>query len=127
MLVIILDVFFFKQKTAYEMRISDWSSYVCSSDLPEPFRDIPEKYRHEHNESRAEETTDHRAQPANDHNEKQLQRTAKVERQRPPGAEVHIGPQSAGHPYQEQDHPGTGKTGEHGGKHEHTRANVNSA
>src|SRR3546814_8679375 len=33
--------FFFKQKTAYEMRISDWSSDVCSSDLlhvrsPEP-------------------------------------------------------------------------------------------
>src|SRR3546814_187177 len=26
--------FFFKQKTAYEMRISDWSSDVCSSDLP---------------------------------------------------------------------------------------------
>src|SRR3546814_3148350 len=26
-------VFFFKQKTAYEMRISDWSSGVCSSDL----------------------------------------------------------------------------------------------
>src|SRR3546814_10780347 len=33
-----LDFFFFKQKTAYEMRISDWSSDVCSSDLlpPEP-------------------------------------------------------------------------------------------
>src|SRR3546814_3234165 len=42
--------FFFKQKTAYEMRISDWSSDVCSSDLaveaeygrggeaPEPFK-----------------------------------------------------------------------------------------
>src|SRR3546814_8868092 len=30
--------FFFKQKTAYEMRISDWSSDVCSSDLPQiPF------------------------------------------------------------------------------------------
>src|SRR3546814_3968776 len=31
----LLDVicFFFKQKTAYEMRISDWSSDVCSSDL----------------------------------------------------------------------------------------------
>src|SRR3546814_1381637 len=29
-----VDVFFFKQKTAYEMRISDWSSDVCSSDLP---------------------------------------------------------------------------------------------
>src|SRR3546814_4496380 len=27
--------FFFKQKTAYEMRISDWSSDVCSSDLKE--------------------------------------------------------------------------------------------
>src|SRR3546814_8305303 len=26
--------FFFKQKTAYELRISDWSSDVCSSDLP---------------------------------------------------------------------------------------------
>src|SRR3546814_3424885 len=29
-----LFLFFFKQKTAYEMRISDWSSDVCSSDLP---------------------------------------------------------------------------------------------
>src|SRR3546814_10489388 len=28
-----LYFFFFKQKTAYEMRISDWSSDVCSSDL----------------------------------------------------------------------------------------------
>src|SRR3546814_9513615 len=27
------DLFFFKQKTAYVMRISDWSSDVCSSDL----------------------------------------------------------------------------------------------
>src|SRR3546814_7660194 len=30
--------FFFKQKTAYEMRISDWSSDVCSSDLKHAFR-----------------------------------------------------------------------------------------
>src|SRR3546814_8676489 len=30
--------FFFKQKTAYEMRISDWSSDVCSSDLAERLR-----------------------------------------------------------------------------------------
>src|SRR3546814_2576363 len=29
----LLYVFFFKQKTAYELRISDWSSDVCSSDL----------------------------------------------------------------------------------------------
>src|SRR3546814_9207591 len=31
-------VFFFKQKTAYEMRISDWSSDVCSSDLTSHFQ-----------------------------------------------------------------------------------------
>src|SRR3546814_8504628 len=30
---VMLHIFFFKQKTAYEMRISDWSSDVCSSDL----------------------------------------------------------------------------------------------
>src|SRR3546814_3521169 len=37
-MIVIIDClsdlfFFFKQKTAYEMRISDWSSDVCSSDL----------------------------------------------------------------------------------------------
>src|SRR3546814_6377294 len=31
--VLLCYFFFFKQKTAYEMRISDWSSDVCSSDL----------------------------------------------------------------------------------------------
>src|SRR3546814_8854938 len=31
--VLLFCFFFFKQKTAYEMRISDWSSDVCSSDL----------------------------------------------------------------------------------------------
>src|SRR3546814_5395367 len=31
--IILFIFFFFKQKTAYEMRISDWSSDVCSSDL----------------------------------------------------------------------------------------------
>src|SRR3546814_7636651 len=31
--VLVLVFLFFKQKTAYEMRISDWSSDVCSSDL----------------------------------------------------------------------------------------------
>src|SRR3546814_8310848 len=30
---VLMFFFFFKQKTAYEMRISDWSSDVCSSDL----------------------------------------------------------------------------------------------
>src|SRR3546814_9672551 len=33
MCFVCLCLFFFKQKTAYEMRISDWSSDVCSSDL----------------------------------------------------------------------------------------------
>src|SRR3546814_17014844 len=33
LLIVVLVFFFFKQKTAYEMRISDWSSDVCSSDL----------------------------------------------------------------------------------------------
>src|SRR3546814_15079870 len=32
----LLEFFFFKQKTAYELRISDWSSDVCSSDLGKP-------------------------------------------------------------------------------------------
>src|SRR3546814_1277964 len=31
--LVLFFFFFFKQKTAYEMRISDWSSDVCSSDL----------------------------------------------------------------------------------------------
>src|SRR3546814_10379724 len=48
-------VFFFKQKTAYEMRISDWSSDVCSSDLAKHSDDIlldipnpgtPERIKH---------------------------------------------------------------------------------
>src|SRR3546814_3966107 len=44
-----LSCFFFKQKTAYEMRISDWSSDVCSSDLqaelptPKTRKAIPER------------------------------------------------------------------------------------
>src|SRR3546814_13003440 len=35
--------FFFKQKTAYEMRISDWSSDVCSSDLLPRLRGIVDR------------------------------------------------------------------------------------
>src|SRR3546814_7585358 len=41
--------FFFKQKTAYEMRISDWSSDVCSSDLPAELKTaVSQKYRWAH-------------------------------------------------------------------------------
>src|SRR3546814_12478902 len=41
-------VFFFKQKTAYEMRISDWSSDVCSSDLEfeQPERQLVDEFAH---------------------------------------------------------------------------------
>src|SRR3546814_9423661 len=41
-LILEVGVFFFKQKTAYEMRISDWSSDVCSSDLGREPRRIVE-------------------------------------------------------------------------------------
>src|SRR3546814_1644970 len=37
-------VFFFKQKTAYEMRSSDWSSDVCSSDLVAPCAIVTPQY-----------------------------------------------------------------------------------
>src|SRR3546814_20414907 len=39
-LVMFFVFFFFKQKTAYEMRISDWSSDVCSSDLPPDISEV---------------------------------------------------------------------------------------
>src|SRR3546814_20728525 len=50
-------VFFFKQKTAYEMRIRDWSSDVCSSDL----RAIAD--HHEQQEGEESTRQQHRAQP----------------------------------------------------------------
>src|SRR3546814_19196493 len=45
--IVLCFVFFFKQKTAYEMRISDWSSDVCSSDLPD---EAEEEDRQRHQE-----------------------------------------------------------------------------
>src|SRR3546814_7912395 len=42
-----VDFCFFKQKTAYELRISDWSSDVCSSDLAEIATLQPEVARYE--------------------------------------------------------------------------------
>src|SRR3546814_7696882 len=46
--VVFLMFVFFKQKTAYEMRISDWSSDVCSSDLPRSARAPAGNPRHRH-------------------------------------------------------------------------------
>src|SRR3546814_5257886 len=42
-LLLLVCFFFFKQKTAYEMRISDWSSDVCSSDLEAAIAALPEE------------------------------------------------------------------------------------
>src|SRR3546814_9421316 len=53
--------FFFKQKTAYEMRISDWSSDVCSSDLMAPEK--PDRGASRRQQSRTWKT-DHCASPA---------------------------------------------------------------
>src|SRR3546814_7467286 len=39
----LFDFLLFRQKTAYRMRISDWSSGVCSSDLPEGRRRLAER------------------------------------------------------------------------------------
>src|SRR3546814_1644506 len=41
--MLVFFFFFFKQKTAYEMRISDWSSDVCSSDLKKVAESIREQ------------------------------------------------------------------------------------
>src|SRR3546814_4344615 len=45
------SLFFFKQKTAYELRISDWSSDVCSSDLARPDAGRPKPAEQEPHET----------------------------------------------------------------------------
>src|SRR3546814_12755555 len=50
----VLFVFFFKQKTAYEMRISDWSSDVCSSDLPHDRGRVPHRQAGFHPQGKGE-------------------------------------------------------------------------
>src|SRR3546814_7666051 len=54
-------VFFFKQKTAYEMRISDWSSDVCSSDLNGGYRQCRTRVE---NRTLSLEATEFQLQPA---------------------------------------------------------------
>src|SRR3546814_1991192 len=63
-------VFFFKQKTAYEMRISDWSSDVCSSDLrAEEIAPLRAAERRDHHAERARivEAEEHRLAVGTDH------------------------------------------------------------
>src|SRR3546814_11374729 len=60
-------VFFVKKKTAYEMRISDWSSDVCSSDLGrrrQAERDVPHRKRHDDRGPYEIDTPCHRASRA---------------------------------------------------------------
>src|SRR3546814_3165723 len=59
MIACIFFFFFFKQKTAYEMRISDWSSDVCSSDLLQ--RAAADEDRHHRAPALVELRLDHRA------------------------------------------------------------------
>src|SRR3546814_16595128 len=58
-----LRVFFFRQKTAYELRISDWSSDVCSSDLT-GLSDPGDGRRRSRSQHRGAERLRNRRQPA---------------------------------------------------------------
>src|SRR3546814_13968410 len=71
--------FFFEQKTAYEMRISDWSSDVCSSDLGEAFLIARE---HEH-PGEVDRQRERMARPRADIGDEREQRVAQP-RHRPP-------------------------------------------
>src|SRR3546814_7505549 len=55
--------FFFKQKTAYEMRISDWSSDVCSSDLEHSSQNGDNRDDHEQLDQSEGASLRHRARP----------------------------------------------------------------
>src|SRR3546814_7938080 len=55
--------FLFKQKTAYEMRISDWSSDVCSSDLEVGEDEEPERLEISGHENPSGHERDHRGGP----------------------------------------------------------------
>src|SRR3546814_6564493 len=63
LLSICVMFFFFKQKTAYEMRISDWSSDVCSSDLFEEIFQRQPMSRDELYEEKGLDCLDHDAPP----------------------------------------------------------------
>src|SRR3546814_5415235 len=50
---VLILVLFFKQKTAYEMRISDWSSDVCSSDLARSLQAVNNQIRQIENQAQS--------------------------------------------------------------------------
>src|SRR3546814_14769740 len=51
-------VYFFKQKTAYEMRISDWRSDVCATDLPVE-KGPGDRHHHDHDDGEEQPAIDH--------------------------------------------------------------------
>src|SRR3546814_8053801 len=51
--MIVCVFFFFKQKTAYELRISDWSSDVCSSDLAVEAPEVAEELQADEDHEKA--------------------------------------------------------------------------
>src|SRR3546814_16606237 len=65
-LCVLFIFFFFKQKTAYEMRISDWSSDVCSSDLAEQVGDDEFADGGNENEEAAGDDAGERQRPGDD-------------------------------------------------------------
>src|SRR3546814_3393585 len=62
----VICIFFFKQKTAYEMRISDWSSDVCSSDLHRRGDAGEERGQEEDQHGQADDGRDRMTQRADD-------------------------------------------------------------
>src|SRR3546814_17040429 len=69
-LLVVCYFFFFKQKTAYEMRISDWSSDVCSSDLHQPTCKPEHRAatdQHEHDDIQSRQTSHRGALVAPEH------------------------------------------------------------
>src|SRR3546814_11340736 len=117
--------FFFKQKTAYEMRISDWSSDVCSSDLSAQVRrcrreETASDHRTERRRSRASQT-EHRRIFANRVERVRQQHVAALhpgmrEEGREPDTEIDISidsaePQKAGQGTACGNAPGLGREG----------------
>src|SRR3546814_1188026 len=74
-------VFVFKQKTAYEMRISDWSSDVCSSDLRRRDGGAPELWR-EYARGRRREAARGRLPPSDPADRQRARRAATTDARR---------------------------------------------
>src|SRR3546814_16484028 len=80
---------FFKQKTAYDMRISDWSSDVCSSDLRQRRRRRPSVQRDQKRDDyRAGGRQDRGARPAGVHGAQRRQRHGGLRNGRRPVGEA---------------------------------------